>query len=50
MRDRLRDVECPFDIVNAIGGWTTAGVGNSYGAGYSLEVKHKWLKQATKLP
>ena len=50
MRDRLRDVECPFDIVNAIGGWTTAGVGSSYGAGYSLEVKHKWLKQATKLP
>ena len=38
------------DIVNAIGGWTTAGVGNSYGAGYSLEGKDKWLEQATKVP
>ena len=25
LRDRLRAVECPADIVDAIGGWKTAG-------------------------
>lgn len=43
MRDRLRAVEAPFDIVNAIGGWETAGVGQSYGQGYALSVLHRWL-------
>ena len=36
LRDRLRAVECPSDIVDAIGGWSTAGVGQSYGHGYDL--------------
>ena len=27
LRDRLRLVECPSDIVDAIGGWTTSGIG-----------------------
>ena len=31
MRDRLRAVECPADIIDAIGGWATAGVGQAYG-------------------
>ncbi len=44
LRDRLRAAECPADIVDAIGGWTTQGVGHKYGAGYSLEVKLRWLK------
>jgi integrase len=43
MRDRLRAVQCPFDIVDRIGGWTTAGIGNSYGAGYDLPVLHEWM-------
>ena len=45
MRDRLRAVECPFDIVNQIGGWTTSGIGSSYGDGYSLEVLTSWMKR-----
>ena len=40
MRDRLRAVQCPFDIVDRIGGWKTAGIGHSYGAGYELPVLH----------
>ena len=28
LRDRLRAVECPSDIIDAIGGWTTSGVGH----------------------
>ena len=43
MRDRPRAVECPSDIIDAIGGWTTTGVGQRYGAGQPLEVKAKWV-------
>ena len=47
MRDRLRAVQCPFDIVDRIGGWTTAGIGHSYGAGYDLPVLHEWMMTIT---
>ena len=43
LRDRLRAVECPSDIVDSIGGWVTAGVGQGYGEGYSLGILHKWM-------
>ena len=46
MRDRLRAVECPADIVDQIGGWQTEGVGHSYGSGYPLEVLAKWMAKA----
>jgi len=45
LRDRLRAVECPADIVNRIGGWRTAGIGETYGSGYPIEVLHKWLSR-----
>ncbi len=47
MRDRLRAVECPADVVDQIGGWRTDGVGHSYGKGYPLEVLRKWMKLVT---
>ena len=43
LRDRLRAVECPSDIVDSIGGWTSAGVGQGYGNGYPLDVLNKWM-------
>jgi len=43
LRDRLRAVECPSDIVDRIGGWTTEGVGQGYGSGYPLSVLTKWM-------
>ena len=43
LRDRLRAVECPSDIVDVIGGWKTSRVGHGYGSGYPLEVLEKWL-------
>ena len=49
MRDRLRAVECPSDIIDAIGGWTTTGVGQRYGTGQPLEVKAKWMKRLVPL-
>ena len=44
-RDRLRAKECPSDLIDQIGGWTTAGAGEGYGKGYQLEVKAKWLRK-----
>ena len=49
MRDRLRAVECPADVIDAIGGWTTSGVGQSYGTGQPLEVKAKWMERLVPL-
>ena len=43
MRDRLRAVECPSDVIDQIGGWLTHGVGNSYGNGYPEAILLKWL-------
>ena len=45
MRDRLRAVECPSDIVDRIGGWLTAGVGQTYGKGYPLGVLNRWMSK-----
>ena len=45
LRDRLRAVECPSDIIDAIGGWTTTGIGHAYGNGYSVKILAKWMKK-----
>lgn len=44
LRDRLREVECPVDIADQIGGWARSGIGESYGQGYDLEVIAKWMR------
>jgi len=46
MRDRLRAVQCPSDITDQIGGWTTDGVGQGYGSGYPMSVLSEWLVKA----
>jgi len=33
------------DIIDAIGGWNTEGVGHQYGKGHSIALKFKWLEQ-----
>ena len=43
LRDRLRAKECPSDLIDQIGGWTTAGAGEGYGRGYGLDVLAKWM-------
>ena len=48
MRDRLRAVECPADIIDAIGGWSTMGVGHKYGIGHGLTIKHNWMSELTR--
>ena len=45
LRDRLRAVECPADIIDAIGGWTTTGIGHAYGKGFTVEIMAKWMQK-----
>ena len=45
MRDRLRAVECPAEIIDQIGGWKTAGVGEGYGLGFDPKILLAWLRQ-----
>ena len=44
MRDRLRAVQCPSDVIDQIGGWTTEGVGQGYRNGYPLEILGVWMR------
>ena len=43
--DRLREVGCPPEIKDSLGGWSRNSVGESYGDGYSLKAKHEWLSK-----
>lgn len=45
MRDRLRAVECPSDVIDQVGGWLTQGVGNSYGNGHPIETLSNYITQ-----
>jgi len=45
MRDRLRAVECPSDVIDSIGGWSKGSIGENYGSGYPLKVLHRWMKR-----
>ena len=45
MRDRLRAVEFPSDIIDQIGGWLTHGVGQADGKGHPITIIGKWLSQ-----
>ena len=47
MRDRLRAVECPANIIDQIGGWSRKGVGESYGNGYQVEQLNRWMSKCS---
>ena len=43
MRDRLRAVNCPSEMIDQIGGWSKSSVGECYGEGYSLAAMRSHL-------
>ena len=45
MRDQLRAVECPKEIIDQIGGWSFGDVGESYGDGFPLINLSYWLNK-----
>ncbi|SAL43648.1 DUF6538 domain-containing protein [Caballeronia humi] len=48
MRDLLRAVECPENIVCEIQGWAQAGHVAKYGSGSPLGVLERWLRKAAE--
>jgi len=36
IRDRLRAVACPSDMIDQIGGWSSGKVGEGYRVGYDM--------------
>ena len=48
-RDRLRAVECPSDVSDALGGWSAKGIGQRYGEGYKLNIMHQWISKIEML-
>tara|TARA_Y100000015_G_C2385760_1_gene87296 strand:- start:264 stop:1202 length:939 start_codon:yes stop_codon:yes gene_type:complete len=45
LRDRLRNVDTPTEVVDNIGGWSVQTVGQSYGLGYSAERMQYWMQK-----
>ena len=43
-RDRLRNVGTPTDVIDVVGGWARAGIGETYGRGHSLNTIAKWMQ------
>ena len=43
MRDKLRAVECPKEIIDQIGGWSSGDVGESYGDEFSIVNLSEWV-------
>jgi integrase len=45
-RDRLRAVECPLELLDQIGGWSTIGtIGSKYGRGYPLQLMQNSIEK-----
>jgi integrase len=47
MRDRLRAVNCPSEMIDQIGGWSNSSVGESYGRGFGLENLWEIVRKAS---
>lgn len=45
MRDRLRSVNCPSEMIDQVGGWTRDTVGQEYGEGYSLQTVQNFIQK-----
>ena len=45
MRDRLRAVNCPADMIDQICGWRKKSVGEGYGEGYPTDRLLEMLKR-----
>jgi integrase len=45
LRDRLREVEAPSDLIDQVGGWSLKTVGQNYGDGYKLQHCEEWMSK-----
>ena len=49
LRDRLREIQCPSDIIDQIGGWLIPGTGANYGNGFGIRVMFIWLAKLDRM-
>ena len=45
LRDRLRAVQCPSEIIDQIGGWSSGKIGEGYGDGFQHEIVYKQISK-----
>jgi integrase len=45
IRDRLRNVEAPTDLIDQIGGWSVQSIGQGYGDGYNIKKLYEWMQK-----
>ncbi len=45
LRDTLRNVNCPAEVADQIGGWSNKTVGQEYGNGYGISIIFNWLSR-----
>jgi hypothetical protein len=43
MRDRMRAVSCPSEMIDQMGGWSSGKVGEGCGKGYSVLQPAQWM-------
>jgi integrase len=48
--NRLRAVETPSEVEDALNGWTSRSIGQSHGMGYDLAVLQRWMSRLEKHP
>ena len=42
-RDRMRNVNCPSELIDQAGGWSNQNIGQIYGEGYSLKILKNFM-------
>ena len=47
LRDRLRAIQCPSEMIDRIVGWSLGKIGEGYGEGFVLKQIHSRLYQLT---
>ena len=45
MRDRLRSVHCPSEMIDQIGGWSNQKIGNNYGLGFQFAAMLEYMSK-----
>jgi integrase len=50
MRDRLRAVNCPSDMIDQVGGWSSGKIGEGYGEGFKVSQLHAHLLMTDAFP
>ena len=50
MRNQVRAVECPAEIIDQLGGWVQLETGAKYGSGFTQDETARWCQRITLQP